>query len=59
MLPSSNLPVSGPGLRKRHPGLLVRLDTNVLEQDLLRFGVVLQDGVDDVHARPPPFTPLL
>ena len=55
----SILKASGLGLRQGHPGVFVRLDPDVLEEDLLGLGVVLQDGVDDVHARPLPLVPLL
>ena len=42
-----------------NPCVFVRLDPNVLEEDLLGLGIVLQDGVDDVHARSLPLAPLL
>ena len=46
-------------LRQGDPRVLVRLDPDVLEENLLGLGVVLQDGVDDLHARPLPLAPLL
>ena len=46
-------------MRQGNACVLIRLDPYVLEKYLLGFGVVLQDGVDDVHARPLPFAPLL